>query len=429
MGLNSNSLSATRSAPSCPGGSCGNGSSGNLGSLHHLPGNVNSLVSVKEGKLKMLARQLKDGDHELYVYHSSINVLDPEFWGWYFNFNEHLLEDLVDKSILTKFNPWIGRMRYVYSENPGYTPYIEDFEVSLEKDEVAGTATLTYKDGTTSTYEVPSDPDPNLPTIYHLIERRDSKGKLIVRYEDWAGNAWPMKITDGEGRIITGEWWIEGDYRIVQYTDWAGRLYQYIIDEYNQLHSYTDPAGNVLEFEFESEGFAGPVAIKYNGETKVEYGDGPDATRVGTMSYPEGPTIEYFYDFEEGIIRKTLDDESTAYYEFNENGKFVSYTDFEGKTSNNTYDENGHLTSITTYKCGVGTETYTYDENGNMLTHTDELDNVTTYQYNDENNPDKVTKIIGPAPFNYETTVVYNILCKIFARKWRFLRKTCLIKI
>ena len=407
----------------CSGGSCQRGT-GNVNTLHKLSGNVNSNVSITEGKLRMLATQLRDGNQELSFYYSSINVMDPAFYGWYMNFNEHLLEDSVDKSILARINPKILQTRFVYNQQTGYSPYNENSKATLAMDEVTGTAVLTYEDGSSSVYEIPEF-HPNIPTIYCLIGKYDSNGKLLVKYENWVNNNWPLKITDDKGRVLTGEWVRQGDYDFITYTDWIGRKYQYAFNLVRRIDFYFDPDGNVLEFEYqpsEEASFIGPKKIIYNDETKVEY-DGvfTDRTRLASIDYPDGPIITYDYDFENGEITETYDDEKFNEYVFDSVSsvtsrgnseypvvKLVSKTDTEGKTSTNIYDENGNLTSITTYKCGVGTEEYTYDERGNILTYTDALDNTTTYEYNDPNNPDKATKIIGPAPFNYETTFTYD---------------------
>ncbi len=107
-----------------------------------------SMVSAREGKLKMKATQLKEGEKELSLYFSSINVLDvgAVTAGWYFNFGEFLLGDPYDYSIITKFNPEIGRMRYVYDSSTNtYSPYDENYKVKLIKDDVLQRLTLLFE--------------------------------------------------------------------------------------------------------------------------------------------------------------------------------------------------------------------------------------------------------------------------------------------
>ncbi len=232
----------------------------------------------------------------------------------------------------------------------------------------------------------------------------------------------PMTITYGDGKVINGEWEyaeLEGDSEkaaedqetiVLKYSDWKDRQYEYVITNIG-ISSYKDPQGNYLEFEYGGGdiGFYGPTEIKYNGETQANYdGTTTDGTRVGQEAFPNGHSVNYDYNYLNGEITKTYDDGKTAGYTFNSAGQVTSYTGIDDTTSNITYNEEGKITQITSYKCGVGIEEYTYDGNGNILTYTDKMDNVTTYEYNDPNNPDKYTKITGPAPFNYETAFTYD---------------------
>ena len=277
--------------------------------------------------------------------------------------------------------------------------------------------TLLFEDGSTSVYEFPGF-HRDLYNIFRLLEKRDSEGNLIVKYDDWS-ESYPMTITYGDGKVISGEWEYatmnnaldeEEEVTVLKYTDWKDREFEYVVGN-SGIYSYKDPEDNYLEFEYDSgeAEFFGPATIAYNGEIQASYkGATNDSTRVGTEEFPNGHTIGYNYDYIDGVVTKTFDEDKTSDYTFNSEGKVTSYTGIDGKTSIITYNDEGEVTQSTSYNCGVGTEEYTYDENGNVLTYTDKMDNVTTYEYNDPNNPDKATKTISPAPFNYETTFTYD---------------------
>jgi YD repeat-containing protein len=406
----------TCSTSDCEGGSCGSGSkSGNYNGLKYLKGNVKAGASIREGYFKLLATQLQDGNHELYLYYSSANALDISTW--FFNFGECLVEDPVDSSILTRFNPQIGSMRFVYSSASGYTPYLSSFKGSLLKDSVTKRVILTYPDGSSSVYYYPESTDPNIPVVYRLAGKRDSNGKLIQQFEDWWAGLWPLKITDDLGRMLNGVCQADSESRHLVYTDWLGRKYTYLFDvTYHRLRSYTDPSGNILSMEYDPMlllEFLGPRTISYNGELQASFSSfgAHMPVQLGKAEYPDGTVFDYDYNFTSGIIAETISKGQTignAEYTFNDNGKLLTTTDVTGKTTSRTYDDNGRVTSMTAYACGIGTEEYTYYERGNILTYTDAMDNVTRYEYGDTHNPDKATKITGPAPFLYETTFTYD---------------------
>lgn len=203
------------------------------------------------------------------------------------------------------------------------------------------------------------------------------------------------EITNGLGR--TWKYSYDEHGNLASFTNALGAKWSYIYDRENRLVEVIDPTGKVFQkTDFDSEGRLKQVGFG-EGVTPAKYAydlDSEDPSKEFTDSF--GNRIEYTYN-DEGLItqirtyREADGQYYDAFYEYNEFGSITKHTAEDGTSVWITYHEDADGNPLAAEKRRewiaptgelVGEE-FTYDSDYRLLSEKDALGRVTTYRYND----------------------------------------------
>jgi RHS repeat-associated protein len=200
-------------------------------------------------------------------------------------------------------------------------------------------------------------------------------------------NGLAYSITQGEGvtRIDepNGNFLTFGTFGIVHST---GASVDFVRDINNRITSITDPAGNVINYFYNSSDDlieAQDKASTEAGEVGSTYTYNSEHGLVDMFDPLGRRLVKNIYDAAGRLIAQ--EDENGVRTEFNHDlaGQQSIVTDRRGNTTVFYYDERGNVTSQVDALNGVST--FTYDANGNQLSQTDPLNNTSSATFNASN--------------------------------------------
>jgi RHS repeat-associated protein len=294
-----------------------------------------------------------------------------------------------------------------------------------------GTKLLTHQDRSTWLFSATGQ----------LIETRDPQGrKLVLAYDasvfphrlsgitdpvsgvgltlayDAAGIL--QRITDSAGASVQ---FVQSatDYTLTRITNQNGAATSYAYDQFAQLTTLTDHAGQTLtantttlgKVTAQADGVAGHPAhgFSYNG-TVTTYTDRNGKASVHTFDANYNllserdalnRTTTYTYDSANLITSVTDPLGRVTRYTYDAQGNMLTLTDPAGKVTTFTYDARNNL--LTTTDAAGQVTTRTYDASNNLLTLTDALGRTTTWTY-DANSLPLTTTLPGRGVSRYTYT-------------------------
>ena len=251
------------------------------------------------------------------------------------------------KTLLTKF-----RMLPIYYKDIDGTMVGTEFvpdeyevtETVIGANGIPTKVTLTYSDGDTDAYEISFDENGRPVSIVNYYLGR-FYAKAVITYD--ANGKVSRFVSEDDGGNT--------EYTVDKTYDANGNLTE---------ETLTDDSGNTdtQRYEYDSENRMIKMIDVYN--------ENMDSATI----------YEWFYDEDGLLTKKTTEYMSTGVrqqmyneYEYDNEGKLISETIFDGRFSYVTYyyDENGNLTrSVTEPESADGVyviNTYFYDNNGNLI--------------------------------------------------------------
>jgi RHS repeat-associated protein len=180
------------------------------------------------------------------------------------------------------------------------------------------------------------------------------------------------------------------DLTQANYPDGTHESYAY--DTRGNLTTYTDLAGQVWTYEYNSRGQPTRVTNPTGGVSQYTYN--ADGT-LATSSDSDMGVITNGYDACKRLTQVTLPTGAQKQIAYNPNDQVTSITDERGKTTTFAYDANGNRVTIT--DPSGQTTTYTYDLMDRMTRWTNKLGKATNYAYDAMNHLASVTDPNGNA--------------------------------
>jgi RHS repeat-associated protein len=190
--------------------------------------------------------------------------------------------------------------------------------------------------------------------------------------------------------------------------DGLGRVIRTIAPEGNSVEYVYDGNNNILTKTMKAKPGAGLVDIV---NTFTYH---PTWNKLATATDPRGKVTTFNYDSLTGNLLSTVYPTVNGLtpqvtFTYNSRGQLLTKTDPTGIVTEYTYDSlTEKLTRVTVDK-GVGrlnlTVDYGYDTAGNVTSVTDSRGHQTVYEFDSER---RLTKVIAPSPFLYQTKFSYN---------------------
>ena len=344
----------------------------------------------------------KGFDFRVERWHRSDAVLNFQI-GWQFDWDERLELDSFDESI-RYWAPGFLMSRFVKDLEGNYVPAVPWIYSSLES-LPGGEYRIRLKNGEERFFGWDG----------RLLRRVDRHGNTQTFTWRHVGDEAHLEIRDPAGRKlqVSNVTLFEGGSLVTTVTDWTGRTLQYERANFGGLITkYIDPEGNVTTYTYHTTEGVDPPAflgiesiICPNGlwVTNHALGAPPESKIVKRQVFGNGLVVDYEYDLD---ARRTTVNRGgrVSVYEWDEDGNIVRVTDPAGNVWTYEYDEQRLVTKVT--DPNLATVRYTHDARGNVLTRENQKGNVWTYEYEETFN--QVTRIIGPAPFEYETRLTYD---------------------
>ena len=247
-------------------------------------------------------------------------------------------------TLLTKF-----RMLPIYYKDIDGTMVGDEFvpdeyevtETVIGANGIPTKVTLTYSDGDVDAYEISFDENGRPVSIVNYYLGRFYE-KIVITYDE-KGYTSKLESKDEDGNA---------QYSIERKYDANGNL--------------TD---NILQFP---NGSTDRMTYEYDSENRIT-----KMLEIDNESYDNAILTEWVYDANGNLVKEIFGSyNGPRYYyeyEYDNEGKLISETIFDGMFSYVTYyyDENGNLTrSVTEPESAEGvyiTNTYFYDNNGNLI--------------------------------------------------------------
>lgn len=204
-----------------------------------------------------------------------------------------------------------------------------------------------------------------------LHKEVDAKGDSTVYVYDKNGNLTAIVNAAGDSTLFVFDF----DKDLLLSMSFQGVSKQYNYNDDGTLHSLTTPNGDVLLFEYDSEGHTisdGYATYVYNNIGNLESitKDGKTISyeydvfnRVTSLSY-DGQTIEYEYDCNDNVTKLTYPGNLSVTYNYNVLNQLDTVTDWHGQTTIYNYRADGSPHSIK-YPNHVVTQ-YLYDGAGRI---------------------------------------------------------------
>lgn len=380
-----------------PAGSTANAASGNLSHSQTLFRIPNSAVM---------------NDFSL-TYGSRNGNAVPLGSGWTHTYNISLKQNNNNSYTMIEGD---GSRMVLYNRGAFYTPETSAYPVLLRNAD--GTATLTFKDGSTYSFSQSglltgmADLNDNTATLNYdaagnLITITDPSGRTITLSYDatkkitsigdhsgnvhaftYSGNTLTaITTTTPTQEVITWSYTYDSNGFMLSRTDPLGYVTSYTYDSSYKLVQATDPEGRLR-------------ALAYNvGSTQLTEKDGGvwtytyDTSRgvLTAKADPQGNTTSYTYDSNRNRLTETDPQGHATAYTYDSYENVLTITDPLNHVTTYTYNPLGKVTGMTD---ALGRQTiYTYDARGNLLTVTLPTGAVTQYQYDARGN---VTGITSP---------------------------------
>lgn len=202
-----------------------------------------------------------------------------------------------------------------------------------------------------------------------LVEIKDPNGKTIT-FDYKSSDGALESMTDTQGRVFDVT--TNADRYITEIEDPTGRTWKYAYGtgsfphDSDHLVSYTDPAGEVTSYEYDSAGNLEEIKTPGGRETELDY-DSEDRvdsiTRVDNQTTDDGPTTVFEYDTTAGrscadstlgktVVKDPLWSspaplEHTTTYCHNRKLENLQVLDGNGNQQEATYNPNGNATQLT----------------------------------------------------------------------------------
>ena len=175
----------------------------------------------------------------------------------------------------------------------------------------------------------------------------------------------------------------------VGYPDGTNETFTY--DAHGNVLNYTDRAGKIWQYEYNARGQVTKITNPAGGVTDFTY-NAADATLASSTDTDIGVTT-YGYDGYKRLNRITHPDGTFIQLDYDLNDLITSITDERGKTYNFTYDANGNLVNATD---PVGNETqYAHDLMDRVTQSTNRRDKTTQYGYDSMSRVASITDANG----------------------------------
>ncbi|MCA1057597.1 DNRLRE domain-containing protein [Rossellomorea aquimaris] len=253
--------------------------------------------------------------------------------------------------------------------------------ISYTYDDVGNQVTMTNEFKQTTSYDY--DAKGRIKKI------KEPLGKVteILEY-DSQGN--PVKIKDPKGLITTSEYDVLD--RLVKTVDPKGYTVKRTYDWNHNLKDISDQKGNLTQFKYDKVGRL-TKTIYANGDTEeIEYL--VDAKQNEKIVYTdgEGRTSTEYYN-EVGQLVQTEAQNTTTQFDYDDVGNMTKVTDGEGRVVESIYDELNRQTKVIVDPTGKKVVTQSqYDDQGNVVKGIDGEGYSTSYQYDKINRLKNVTK-------------------------------------
>lgn len=224
----------------------------------------------------------------------------------------------------------------------------------------------------------------------------------------WSDPGNPLTFADANGKVAHFTYDAYGN--ILSKTDPLGRTTSYTYDMMGRALTMTDAQG-VTRFGYDAMGRMLSVIDPLSNETRYEYDANGNRTAVIDA---KGRTIRYEYDVANRVGKITYPDGTTHSYTYNFRGQKETETvagpdsaeaEPFSRTTTYRYDNAGQLVKIV-YP-DLSEIKLAYDEVGRIKTVTDELNKTFTYEYDPSCGcRDRLTRIIDPS--GNSTTYAYD---------------------
>jgi RHS repeat-associated protein len=247
---------------------------------------------------------------------------------------------------------------------------------------------VTFPDGSTTGYNyegnaflvAKTDPSGNLTTYnyddnYRVVSSTDPMGRVrTIEYPEGEETVRSTSFTEKDGSV----WQYRYDTQrgdLLEKTDPQGGSTSYTYDAMHNLLSKTDPAGTTA-YTYDDKGNMLTVTDVAGHKTEYSHNEFGQVTSTANAA---GETTVYAYDSRGNLTKVTDPQGNSTTYQYDEQGRLTSTTNAGGLTTSLGYDDQGNVESLTG---ADGTVTiFTYDANGNRSSVTDGQGNTTRYEY------------------------------------------------
>jgi RHS repeat-associated protein len=444
----------------------GNSLARDASGIHHSSGR--SITLERDGAGRVIKATGPDGNFTEYRYDDIgdlVTFIDPDGHEYTYTYVGHALTGIIGpdgKTIAVQDYDQSGRLAEIRDA--------EGQSIKILHDLGTRTETVVDRNGNATSYRY--DDKGNVIEKYDALGNRwayayDNKGNPLVEIDplgnttrmtyDSAGNLlseWdaagneakytysgylPTSITDPLGRKTTFAF---SGHNLSGYTDPLGNATAFTYDKNGRMTEMTDPAGNVLRYEYEgtnpdparvtdalgyytdytydgagrvktetrylkqSDGSLLPLvtAYEYNGSGKVTKVTGPDGSVEETeytvhgqvqATVVDGRRTEYFYDDGGRNWKTTYSDGTWEQLDYDANGNTIRERGRDGLVTEYRYDALGQLVK-TIYPDGSAIETR-YDPAGRVSEEIAVNGAVTRYEYDALGRAARVTDALGNA--------------------------------
>ncbi|MEI5908515.1 DNRLRE domain-containing protein [Bacillus spongiae] len=255
--------------------------------------------------------------------------------------------------------------------------------ISYTYDDFGNQKTTTNEFDQTTTYEYDRKG--------RVTKINEPLGKVteIMEY-DSQGN--PVKIKDPEGNIIESKYDVLD--RLIQSTDAKGYTVKQTYDLNHNLLDVTNQRGFVTTFKYDAVGRLKKTIYPNEDEEEISYQYDENNNEKIVYTDGEGRTSTQYFD-EVGRLVKEEAFNAATMYEYDDVGNMTKVTDGEGRVAQSVYDELGRQTEIIVDPAGKNVVTKNvFDLQGNAITSIDPEGNTTDYEYDQLNRLKKVNQTV-----------------------------------
>lgn len=257
---------------------------------------------------------------------------------------------------------------------------------TLTQDLMAGTWTLTRKDGMVFTFYLAGK-------LWSITDRNGNSATLLY---DAAWNLTDLQALN-QNRF---DFSYDSDGRMVGVSDNSGRTEVYSYDSNSNLISATDPLGNVTTYAYDASGRVLSATLPDGSRLFQNTYDA--SGRVISQTNADGFTTTLAYNVPaQGQTTITDPFGNKTVHTYDASLRLIGITDALGHTTTNSYDANNDVVAVTDAR--GNTTSYTYDSLGNVLSYADPLGNTASFTYNSFSEPLTIT-----TPKGDSTSLTYD---------------------